>query len=292
MLAGISQFLSSGYQNGPLYVSSNYGSSWTFVPIVGYWYKVAISDNGQYMLAAEQYGKVYRSTNYGATWSESSLGISSYRGVAISGNGQYQLVAINSSFIDSVVKRSTDYGASWTTVLTGTYSNFNSCAIDNSGASFYVGGGVGSPIVYRSTNQGSSWSIVYSTSNFSAFVSDVNCTADGSKIVAPTFGQIGGLLKSSNYGSSWVTSGTSDSWRSASVNNNIPVPLSIPTSYVVSEGAGYLQKSEGTSAHTNTSAGIRSWRSVSNSDNGQYILAAAYNGLYLSTNYGSSFTSL
>jgi hypothetical protein len=292
MLAGISQFLSSGYQNGPLYVSSNYGSSWTFVPIVGYWYKVAISDNGQYMLAAEQYGKVYRSTNYGVTWSESSLGISSYRGVAISGNGQYQLVAINSSFIDSVVKRSTDYGASWTTVLTGTYSNFNSCAIDNSGANFYVGGGVGSPIVYRSTNQGSSWSIVYSTSNFFAFVSDVNCTADGSKIVAPTFGQIGGLLKSSNYGSSWVISGTSDSWRSASVNNNIPVPLSIPTSYVVSEGAGYLQKSEGTSAHTNTSAGIRSWRSVSNSDNGQYILAAAYNGLYLSTNYGSSFTSL
>ena len=293
MVAGASQFLSSGYQNGGLYVSSNYGSSWTFVPVVGYWYKVAISDNGQYMLAVEQYGKVYRSTNYGSTWAEiSSLGISSYRGAAISGDGQYQLISINSPSIDSVVKKSSDYGVSWITVLTGSYNNFNSCAIDSSGSNFYVGAGAGSPLVYRSTNQGSSWSLVYSTSNFSAFVSDINCTADGSKLVAPTFGQVGGLLKSNNYGSSWVTTGTSNSWRSASVNNNIPVPLSIPTAYVVAEGTGYLQKSEGSIAHTNTSAGVRDWRTVSNSDSGQYILAGAYNGLFLSTNYGSSFSAL
>jgi hypothetical protein len=294
MLAGRSQFLSSGYQNGPLYVSSNYGSSWTFVPVVGYWYKVAVSDDGSCMLAVEQYGKAYRSTNYGSTWSEiTSLGISSFRGAAISGNGSQMLISINSASIDSIVKKSTDYGVSWTNVLTGSYyDNYNSCAIDSSGSNFYIGGAAGSPYVYRSVNQGSSWFLVYSTSNFSAFVSDINCTADGSKLVAPTFGQVNGLLKSSDYGSSWVTSGTSNSWRSASVNNDIPAPLNIPTSYVVAEDTGYLQKSEGTSAHTNTSAGVRAWRTVSNSNSGQYILAGAYNGLFLSTNYGSSFTSL
>jgi hypothetical protein len=294
MLVGSSQFLSSGYQAGGLYVSSNYGSSWTFIRVVGYWYKVAISDDGSHMLAVEQYGKAYRSTNYGASWSEiTSLGVNPYRGAAINGNGSQMLITINSMSADSIVKKSTDNGVSWTTVLTGNYyDDYNSCAIDSSGSNFYVGGSAGSPYVYRSTNQGSSWFIVYSTSNLSAFVSDVNCTADGSKLVAPTFGTYNGLLKSSDYGSNWVTSGTTGSWRSASVNNDIPVPLTIPTAYVVSEGVGYLQKSEGTSAHTNTSAGVREWRAVSNSNSGQYILAGAYNGLYLSTNYGSSFTSL
>jgi hypothetical protein len=250
------------------------------------------------MLAVEQYGKAYRSTNYGVSWSEiTSLGVTSFRGAALSGDGQYQLISINSISINSIVKKSADYGASWTTVLSGSVNNYNSCAIDSSGSNFYVGGGAGSPFVYRSTNQGSSWFIVYSTSNLSAFVSDVNCTADGSKLVAPTFGTFNGLLKSSDYGSNWVTSATTGSWRSASVNNDIPVPLTIPTAYVVSEGINvegtdYLQKSVGTSPHTNTSAGIRAWRTVSNSNDGQYILAGAYNGLFLSTNYGSSFTAL
>ncbi len=290
MLAGISKFASSGYQDGGLYVSSNYGSSWTFVPLVGYWYKVSISDNGQYMLAVEQYGKAYSSSNYGASWSELSTGINPYRGAAISGNGQYQMLAIYSTNVQSEVRISTNYGASWSSVEFGSFG-VNSCAIDNSGSNFYVGGG-GSPVVYKSTNQGASWSIVYSTSNFQAFVSDINCTADGSKIVAPTFGQVGALLKSNNYGSSWVATGTTGVWKSASVNTDIPVPLNIPTSYVVTEVNGYLQKSVGTDVHTNTSAGIREWTSVSNSDNGQYILASAYNGLYLSANYGSSFSSL
>lgn len=292
MLAGASKFLSSGYQSGGLYVSSNYGSSWTFVPVVGYWYKVAISDDGSCMLAVEQYGKAYRSTNYGVSWSEiTSLGTESFRGAALSGNGSYMLITISST-ASSVVKKSTDYGVSWSNVLNPGAQNYNSCAIDSSGSNFYVGGGYGSPFVYRSTDQGSSWFSAYGTSNLFAFVSDVNCTADGSKLVAPTFGAFNGLLKSSDYGSNWVTSGTTGSWRSASVNNDIPVPLSIPTSYVVSESVGYLQKSEGTSAHTNTSAGIRDWRTVSNSNSGQYILAGAYDGLFLSTNYGSSFTTL
>jgi hypothetical protein len=266
---------------------------WTFIPVIGYWYKVAISDDGSCMLAVEQYGKAYRSTNYGVSWSEiTSLGTQPFRAAALSGDGQYQLITINNSVTYSIVKKSDDYGASWTTVLSGSVNNYNSCAIDSSGSNFYVGGVAGSPFVYRSTNQGSSWFIVYSTSNLSAFVSDVNCTADGSKLVAPTFGTFNGLLKSSDYGSNWVTSATTGSWRSASVNNNIPVPLTIPTAYVVSESVGHLQKSEGTSAHTNTSAGIKDWRTVSNSNDGQYILAGAYNGLFLSTDYGSSFSAL
>lgn len=290
MLAGISKFASSGYTEGGLYLSANYGSSWSFIPLIGYWYKVVISDNGQYMIAAEQYGKAYMSSNYGATWSELSTGINPYRGAALSSDGQYQMLAINSSNVTSQVKISSNYGASWSTVTFGAFG-VTSCAIDSSGSNFYVGGGI-SPVVYKSTNQGSSWSQVYTTSNLSAFVSDINCTADGSKLVAPTFGQSAALLKSNDYGSTWVTTGTSGLWKSASVNTNIPVPLSIPTAYVVTEASGYLQKSEGTSAHTNTSAGSRQWTSVSNSNDGQYVLASAYNGLFLSTNYGSSFSAL
>lgn len=295
MLAGISKFASSGYEEGGLYLSTNYGSTWTFVPLIGYWYKVAISDNGQYMLAVEQYGKAYQSTNYGSTWSELSTGIDSYRGAALSGSGQYQMITISNTSASSVLV-SLNYGSSWSTVLIASYENFNSCAINSSGEFFYVGFGAGNAGVKRSLNYGASWSFL-SFPSITGFVSDINCTADGEKLVAPVFGNPNGLVKSLNYGSSWVTTGTSSSWRSASVNTNIPPPLAIPTAYAVSEGVfgnpnTYLQKSEGTSAHTNTSAGYRDWRCVSNSDNGQYILAGAYNGLYLSTNYGSSFTSL
>jgi photosystem II stability/assembly factor-like uncharacterized protein len=293
MIAGISNFSSSAYQSGPIYISSNYGSSWFETLLRGYWYKVAISDDGSHMLAVENYGKAYLSTNYGSTWSElTQLGVSRFRGAAISGNGNYMMVSAFTQNYECLLYVSKDYGVTWTISLGNSRYDYISCAIDSSGANFYVAGSAGSPYVFRSTNQGLNWSIVYSTSNFTAFVSDVNCTSDGSKIVAPTFGQVGGLLKSSDYGASWVTTASSNSWVSASINNDIPSPSIIPTSYVAAEGNDYLQKSEGTSANTNTSAGVRTWRAVSNSNDGQYILAAAYNGLYLSTNYGISFTTI
>lgn len=53
-----------------VYVSSNYGATWTPVSLVSLsWRSVAVSASGQYMYAAST-SKVFRSTDYGANWTE------------------------------------------------------------------------------------------------------------------------------------------------------------------------------------------------------------------------------
>lgn len=112
---------------GP-YMSSDYGASFALRSLgegyVKYYYSVAMSGSGQYILIADGYssghasdnGWIWRSTNYGASFTKAvgrpGIGTGNWwEGVGI--GGAYALaVSVYHIF------RSTDNGASWTEVLT------------------------------------------------------------------------------------------------------------------------------------------------------------------------------
>jgi hypothetical protein len=77
--------------SGQMYLSSDYGSTFSaFTSGNGlsssYYFRVAMSANGLYMVAACNGGNVYYSIDSGATWSQSPLASSNYYGVAMSAN--------------------------------------------------------------------------------------------------------------------------------------------------------------------------------------------------------------
>ncbi|NCA18041.1 MAG: hypothetical protein EBS90_13540, partial [Betaproteobacteria bacterium] len=74
-----------------IYISSDYGNSWTQDTSVGStksWNRVAISASGQYQVATATSSNIYVSSNYGATWTSTASSLN-WLYVAISGSGQY-----------------------------------------------------------------------------------------------------------------------------------------------------------------------------------------------------------
>lgn len=297
----------AGWTAGYLYYSSDYGSTWGQNSTYGYWKKIASSDNGQYVIAVEVYGKAYLSSNYGVSFTQiSGLTYSSdfYQGAALSNDGQYQMIVSGHEFSsnNSIVQVSTNYGSTWTTVRSDSYANFYSCAMDSSGGTFLVGGGVGgSSFMIRSTDQGATWTSVHAGSNNGASVNDININASNGWAIAtqPGTSFLGSyLVKSSNSGSSWtnISGGSAQqSWMVAIVNNTVSGKALY---YLSDTGTSYIQQITGAgpsflnTVSDLTSSGNRNWHALSNNDGGTYVLAGAGDGLYLSTNGGSTWSSL
>ena len=95
-----------------MYLSSDFGQSWTYMMYSPEFSDLAISASGQYMLVAarDENGQKY-SSNYGQTWS--SLPRHNYqtspRKCAISASGQYQLFSS-----DRTLHLSSNFGQTWT----------------------------------------------------------------------------------------------------------------------------------------------------------------------------------
>jgi hypothetical protein len=78
--------------NGPAYTSTDYGVSWTAHGVSRNWQAVAASDDGAKLIACETTGHIFTSEDYGVTWSE--RGPSGFwSGVAISSDGSQRFAA-------------------------------------------------------------------------------------------------------------------------------------------------------------------------------------------------------
>ena len=297
-------FNSSGFTQGYLYYSLDYGSTWAQNSTFGYWRKIASSDNGQYVIAVESYGKAYLSSNYGVSFTAiSGLTYSDdfYNSAALSNDGQYQMIVSGNSDSgnNSIVQVSTNYGSTWTTVRSSFFT-YASCAMDASGSNFLIGAGFGTSFIEKSTNFGSTWSSVYTNTNGSS-VNDININASNGWAIASQFGTsfLGSyLIKSSNSGSSWteISAGSAQqSWLRAIVNNTVSGKALY---FLGNTGTSYIQQITGAgpsflnTVSDLTSSGNRNWHALANNDGGSYVLAGAGNGLWLSTDGGSSFSAL
>jgi photosystem II stability/assembly factor-like uncharacterized protein len=102
----------SAFSRDRLYTSSDYGSIWvkTTAP-TEYWYSVASSSSGQYLVAVCNGGPIYTSSNYGSDWTETTApSDENWWSVASSSSGQF-LVAV--AAIQGVIYTSSDNGSSW-----------------------------------------------------------------------------------------------------------------------------------------------------------------------------------
>lgn len=311
--ANLYQYSSENWIAGYIYYSSNYGASWLQSTTFGYWSKISSSDDGKYVVAVEAYGKAYLSTDYGATYNPIAyLGTNSFTGVAISSTGQYQMVTTASNS-GSNVYFSSSYGSvgTWSSVKSSSSEYYFTCAMDSSASNLLVGAGTinatiangGSPIVYKSTNTGSTWSNVGIASWLGSLV-DINIYASGGYAIAAntgasSTGTVSPLFLSGNGGTTWtaITGGSSPyrQWYRVVIPNQTPTAAYAIT-YTDNASTSYIQKVTslyvGPSISNLTSAGNRSWHSLAVSDSGTYILAGATTGVWLSTNGGSTFTQL
>jgi hypothetical protein len=68
------QFVIASVEYGPLYVSSDYGQSWTVSSApYGSWSQVGVSSDGRYQIACGLRAPIYLSNDYGGSWYETAF---------------------------------------------------------------------------------------------------------------------------------------------------------------------------------------------------------------------------
>jgi len=190
-------------ENGYIYYSSNYGSSWTnvsFTPNAST--RIAMSRDGQYQTYCRYGDYLYKSTNWGANWAQvTSAGARNWYAIAVSATGQYQTAGDASS--SGYIYRSTNYGVSFT-AITGAgarYWIFDAAMSNDGQYQFIIGNdGVSAPFaskIYRSENYGVTWLAVQSVQ----YKRSLACSSSGQYIIAGTDG--GQVWISSDYGDNW-----------------------------------------------------------------------------------------
>ena len=295
-----------------LYVSSNYGSSWTTITSAyGYFYDISISNNGTYILAVAYNGYAYLSSNSGVSFGTiSSLGTNKFIGCAVSGTGQYQtIVGQYSTGGAYYLKKSIDYGATWsnpTSIATSGYSQNLSCVtMDSTGQYQAIGSlrddinsGV-KPAIYLSSDYGATWAVSFTNS-----FSDISIQINRIKY-SPNAGKLYAVGYDSAY--AYNINLISGTW---TINNNFPGtamylndfrPPAVNDTTIsyfawrITDGGTNtqsIQQMTNLSPANLSSAGLKSWGAIDISNNGTYILAGASSGLFLSTNSGSTFTAI
>ena len=243
-----------------LYISSNYGVTWTSTGSTGSWNTVAISASGQYQIAGPSNGNIYISSNYGSTWTSTNTGVGNknYSGIAISASGQYQTaIGVNFIYISS------DYGKNWILTVSSLASGFVAMSASGQYQTAVVTGGY----IYISRNYGLTWSQDTSVGSIYDWLG-VAMSASGQYQIASILG--GNIYISTNYGVTWTSTASSQNWRGVSMSASGQYQVGV----VSSTGNIYISSNFGTTwTSTNTGVGGKNWQSVAMSASGQYITA-------------------
>jgi hypothetical protein len=115
-----------------VYVSNNYGSSWTNtglfpVPLTeAIWVSGCVSSSGQYMLMLNESGRLYISSNYGVSWTSANGGTQFPDGGTvifdyINEGVAYLSLSYNLGASSGYLYRSLDYGNTWSVQSSTTY---------------------------------------------------------------------------------------------------------------------------------------------------------------------------
>jgi len=322
-----------GFLQGSLYRSIDYGATWqaSSTNTLYYWQRIAMSDTGQYMIASSLNGPLMLSSNYGASFDNITTRIQGnateyFEGTGMSGNGQYIIVCYEEpNGTGFSTKISNNYGAngSWL-LIQGISKNpvysepgqsIQGVAISNDGQYIYLSYTDGfSGAVYKSSNYGATWQIVYPGTQY---VRDISCSSDGSTVVVTgsVYGYGGGYLsrgwifKSTNYGTSFTGIQTGNSYLRNWTRVGQLYTSTYPSGYgtvmtYAGDYAGQLTDpsetypvggdSLGSVVLSNvTGMGLKVFTdcAVGGTD-GPYRLLASTTGLFRSTNGGGSWTQL
>ena len=165
-----------GKNSGALYISSDYGVSWTNVQS-GEWYSVSMSATGQYITAVSQYDNVYVSNDYGKTFSGNINNTRAWASCCMNATGQYQLALANDGTTTYYIYYSKNYGVTWSQPsYFPLYSSalWSSCAMNPTGNIWIVSKTDGTYIIgllyggtFIQTSSGGGTNSILSSINFS-----------------------------------------------------------------------------------------------------------------------------
>jgi len=229
--------------NGPLIMSTTYGSNWVqFTSTTYNWHGIACSSDGSKLVGVVNGGGIYTSTNGGSTLQENGKAptSSSWYAVAASANCETIVAAINGGRIYS----STNFGVTWTsnspssTAWYGVASSSDGLRL----AAIANGGGV-----YTSGNSGASWTL-QPQSPIAAWQA-ISSSASGAELVAACNG---GVFVSANGGVTWSAQPVgSQNWTAAVCSGD---GSTMAAGYTTTGPAGQICYWQPTVQYTSTSS--------------------------------------
>ena len=257
-----------GAANGYVYVSNDYGNTWTprITDTIRSWRGVAISADGKYQTACHNNGFIYVSNDYGNTWTAKSSSLY-WQTIAMSSDGKYQTATGGASGTQNIqIYISSDYGNTW--IAKGNSTVYISVTMSSDGKYQYaVENASSSGSIYRSFDYGNTWTGSLSGSSYTSIAT----SADGRFIIIGRTSNT--LLISNNYGASFVTKSISANYFSVAISDNGKYMVAGLGAYFVSTGGIYFSSDYGNTWKLITPS-TRVWM-VAISSNAKYVIGAA-----------------
>jgi len=269
---------------GDIYISSDYGVTWTNSYNMGNAPTncISMSFSGQYQTASNGIN-IMVSNDYGATWTETYSVGNTQIFVCISLSGRYQLVI---SAGDSMY-RSTDFGVTWNRYDNENTDIYNSIiSFPSIGVCMSYDGQYQTIVcenIYRSDDYGVNWVTTTIVTDDEGGIWDdhnwygVDMSSDGKYQVAIEV--IGEIYVSSDYGENWakvdIPLVTDITWQAISISANGQFMTA-----VAKGGSVYYSSDFGVTWTKNNNPDLdnKEWSCVAVSSNAQYQLAAVYGG--------------
>ncbi len=269
---------------GDIYISSDYGVTWTNSYNMGNAPTncISMSFSGQYQTASNGVN-IMVSNDYGSTWTETYSVGSTQIFVCISLSGRYQLV-ISSG--DSIY-RSTDFGVTWNRYDNENTDIYNSIvSFPSIGVCMSYDGRYQTIVcenIYRSDDYGVNWITTTILTDEDGGIWDdhnwygVDMSSDGRYQVAIEV--IGEIYVSTDYGENWAKVDAAIvrdiTWQAISISANGQFMTA-----VAKGGAVYYSSDFGVTWTKNSNPDLdnKEWSCVAVSSNAQYQLAAVYGG--------------
>lgn len=192
-----------GYARGYIYVSINYGLTWTTISSIGitlFFKSISCTNDGSIVVAVAYGNNIYVSKDYGQTWADKtsvSLGVKNWYCVAVSGtSGQYMVASI----YQNLIYYSDDTGDTWATINSNNYL-CNSITLSANGQSMSIAtsSSTTSDYIYI----GSYPFTTLTSVGTNDFWISITSSSDNTIQYACTSGSTGGIYKSTNSGSTW-----------------------------------------------------------------------------------------
>ena len=269
---------------GDIYISSDYGVTWTHSYNMGNAPTncISMSFSGQYQTASNGIN-IMVSNDYGSTWTETYSVGNTQIFVCISLSGRYQLVI---SAGDSMY-RSTDFGVTWNRFDNENTDIYNSImSFPSIGVCMSYDGQYQTIVcenIYRSNDYGVNWSTTTILTDEDGGIWDdhnwygVSMSSDGRYQVAIEI--IGEIYVSTDYGETWAKVDApivrDITWQAISISANGQFMTA------VAKGGGVYYSSDfGVTWTKNSNPDLdnKEWSCVAVSSSAQYQLAAVYGG--------------